>query len=262
MASAPDKSKEFAPRQLAELSALADGSLAADRRAAVREQIAASPELSELYERERQVVEMLHEARASARAPASLRSAIAASRPPARVRAQRRIVFGGAFAGALAVVALALVLVLPAGTPGAPSISDAAALAVRGIAAPAPVPDPTAPDAKLGDKLGDIYFPNWKRSFGWRAVGQRSDHIGGRLALTVYYGGHGHRVAYTIVDAPALAQPAATLTRLHGGEYRTLMVGGRLVVTWQRENHTCVLSGHGVPASVLRRLAAWKAQQA
>jgi hypothetical protein len=258
MASAADK-PEITHKQLAELSALADGSLDPARRPAVQEGIAASRELSALYERERHVVALLHEARAADRAPARLRAPIEAQRPSARVRVRRRVGYGGALVGALAAVALALVLILPAGTPGGPSVSQAAALAIRGAAGPAPASDPSHPGLKLAGGFADVYFPDWARSFGWRAVGQRRDRIDGRLAVTVYYAWQGHRVAYTIVDAPALPVPGAPVTRLRGTSFRTLTLDGRLVVTWRRNNHTCVLSGSGVPGPVLRRLAAWTA---
>jgi anti-sigma factor RsiW len=257
MASAADKSG-IDSKQLADLSALADGSLDPSRVSEVRDRIAASPELTALYERERQVVQILHEARAADRAPASLRLALERARPPARVQARRRIAFGGAFAAALAAFALAAVLILPSGTPGAPSVSEAAALAVRGVAAPPPVTDPSAPGTKLDASLGDIYFPDWTQRFGWHAIGQRSDRLNGRRALTVFYSWHGHRIAYTIVDAPALPRPSASANNVTGTEYQTLQLGDRLVVTWRRDDHTCVLSaGPGIPSSVLRRLAAW-----
>ena len=119
-------------RELADLSALADGTIDPARRAEVEAHIAASPELSTLYERERRVVEMLHHAAVTDRAPAALRARIEAQRPKPAVRARRRVGYAGALAGALAAVALALVLILPGGTPGSPSVSDAAALAVTG----------------------------------------------------------------------------------------------------------------------------------
>jgi len=40
---------------------------------------------------------------------------------------------------------------------------------------------------------------------------------------------------------------------------RTLILDGRLVVTWRRAGHTCVLSGTAMPAAQLQRLAAWEA---
>lgn len=261
MAFAADKS-EPSSRELADLSALADGTLDPARNAEVEARIKASPEMSARYERERRVVDLLHQARASDRAPAALRARIDASRPTPRVRARRRIVLGGSLAGAIAVVALALALILPAGTPGAPSVSQAAALGSLGAAAPAPAPDPQALGLKLGLPVGDVYFPDWSNRFGWHAVGQRTDYINGRVAVTVYYQFHGKRLAYTIVGAPALAAPAAATRVLNGTELRTLHVGGRLVVTWRRANHTCVLSGPGVSVAELQKLASWRVPDA
>src|SRR2546430_7844994 len=148
------------PRVLADLSALADGSLDPARRDEVSARISASPELSALYERERRVVELLHEARATDRAPAGLRARIEAQRPSRPVRARRRMVLGGGLVGALAAVGLALALILPAGTPGAPSVSQAASLAMLGANSPAPTADPSPP-AKLDARVEDGYFPNW-----------------------------------------------------------------------------------------------------
>ena len=244
--------------ELAELSALADGTLDPERRATVEAHISASPELSALYERERRVVTALHQARESERAPTALRARIEAGRPTKRTRTRRRIAFAGGLAGALAVVALALVLALPGGTPGAPSVSDAAALAVRGPVQSAPVPDPSNPGARLRQSVGDVYFPNWTNSFHWHAVGARTDELDGRKAVTVYYDWKGRRVAYTIVASPALAQPSAHRTWRDGTELRTLTKDGRLVVTWRRGNVTCVLSASGVTAAELQKLAAWK----
>jgi anti-sigma factor RsiW len=249
---------DITPRQLAELSALADGTLDPARRAEVQARISASPELTVLYERERRVVEVLHESR-SVRAPARLRARIQAERPSRKTLARRRTGYVGALAGALAAVVLALVLILPAGTPGAPSVSQAAGLAALGPVGPAPVPDGMAP-ANLETRIQDVYFPNWAARFGWRAVGQRTDHINGRLAVTVYYEWHGKRLAYTIVGTPVLATPAATVTKLNGTQLRTLPLRGRQVVTWRHAGHTCVLSGSGgVPTAELQKLAAWDA---
>jgi hypothetical protein len=247
---------ELTPKQMADLSALADDTLAPARRAEVQAWIASSPELTALYERERRVVELVHAARSTDRAPARLRARIEAERPTPRVRARSRLTYGGALAGALAALALALVLILPAGTPGAPSVSQAAALALRGPAAPAPVP------ARLGvnlrQSIGDLYFPDWTKRFGWRAVGERTDTINGRHAVTVYYQWHTRRIAYTIVAAPALPVPPARVSLLQGTSLRTLSLDHRLVVTWRRKNHTCVLSGVGVPSAELHKLAAWR----
>jgi hypothetical protein len=247
------------PRELADLSALADGSLAPDRRDEVQARIAASPELSALYANERRVVELLGEPANRPPAPASLKARIDAERPSTASRRRRSAAYGGALAGALAVLVLALVLLIPSGGPGGPSVSEAAALAARGVSAAAPAPDPSAPGVKLSRNIEDVYFPNWAARFGWTAVGQRVDYVGGRRAVTVFYDWKGKRIAYTIVAAPALGQPSAPLTQLNGTTLRTFTMNGRYVVTWRRAGHTCVLSGDGVPVAVLQTLAAWQA---
>src|SRR5438874_10279143 len=114
MASSADE-QSFTAAQLADLSALADGSLDPSRRDDVQAWIASSPELSAMYERERRTVEILHRARAADRAPLALRERIEAQRPKARARARRRLGLGGALATGLALFALALVLILPSG---------------------------------------------------------------------------------------------------------------------------------------------------
>jgi hypothetical protein len=49
------------------------------------------------------------------------------------------------------------------------------------------------------------------------------------------------------------------MTVRNGITLRALTVNGRVVVTWRRSGHTCVLSGPGVSASSLQALAAWTA---
>lgn len=248
---------DLTAKQLADLSALADGTLDRARRGEVEAWVASSPELGALYERERRAVEILHRARATDRAPAALRARIESERPSSRARNRRRFAYGGALAGAVAVVVLALALIVPTGTPGGPSVSQAAALALGGPMAAAPAPDPRYPASRLKTDVEEVYFPNWANAFGWHPVGTRIDHISGHQAVTVYYERRGKRMAYTIVSAPALKLPAASVTTVRGTEMRTFTLDGRWIVTWRRNDHTCVLSGKGVPPSVMRTLAAW-----
>ena len=239
-----------------DISALADGTLDPARREQVKARIAGSPELTALYEREHSVVALLHEARARDRAPAALRERIDRA-GTAHARGRRRPapvnrLLGGLVAAAVVVVAL--VLLLPAGSPGAPSVSQAAALATRGATAPAPGADPDQ-TRKLGTNVENLYFPDWATSNGWRAVGERRDHLNGRPATTVFYEKDGVRIAYTIVGAPALKAPSGgTWTK---GGYRKLTLDGRQVVTWQNAGKTCVLSAAGpnVPKPGLLALA-------
>jgi len=258
--SANANTPEIKAEEMRDLSALADGSIDPARRDEVESRIAASPELSALYARERRIVELLHSARTTDRAPDALRARIAAQRPKRTVAARRRLSYGGGLVAALAVAALAIALLLPGGSPGAPSLGEAASLATRGPAMPAPPADADQP-GKLETLFQGIYFPDWT-NFHWRASGQRSDTINGRPVTTVYYDWKGHRIAYTIVGAPALKTPNAQVRTLKGVELRTLTIGGRVVVTWIEANHTCVLSATGVPVDKLQNLAAWEGSAA
>jgi hypothetical protein len=245
------------PRQLIDLSALADGSLDPRRRQAVERWIADSPHRRSLYERERATVEMLRDA-AAEHAPARLRMQVVSLRAGRAARARRARGYA-ALTGALAAAAAALTLLLPGGTPGSPSVSEAAQLALRGPTTRAPVPDPTDPRIKLDQRLEGLYFPNWSGTLGWRPVGARRDRLDGRPVVTVYYERQGLSVAYTIVGAPALAHPAAPVTQLARVALQVLGVRGRTVVTWRRADHTCVLSASAVPVGMLEQLADWPA---
>jgi hypothetical protein len=255
-------SQEPSASVLADLSALADGTLDPVREAAVRDLIAGSPELRERYDRERFAIAALHATLAD-RAPERLRARIETQRRAVQRSRGGWLVAGGrlAYAGTaavLAAVALAIVLLLPGGTPGGPSVSQAAALALRGSVAPAPLPDPKHPYAKLRQDVQDVYFPNWADGFGWRAVGMRTDRFGDRRAVTVYYARNNQEIAYTILAMPALPRPGTQVQIVNATALQSLEVGKRLVVTWRRAGHTCVLSGTGVALAELSDLAAWK----
>jgi hypothetical protein len=243
------------PRVMADLSALADGSLDQKRAEAVSELIASSPELRERYEREQRAVSVLRQVHDD-RAPHSLRLAIEARRHAAPRRRARLLSAGALVATVAATVAL-LVLLLPGGSPGAPSVSQAAELALRGPALPSPA---RASHVKLNKDVEEVYFPNWDWSH-WRASGARTDRLRGRLAVTVYYTNTRdlRQIAYTILGAPPLRWPGSRMTYLHGIELQTLVRNGRLIITWRRSGHTCVLSGSGVTVAELAKLAGWKA---
>lgn len=242
--------------KLADLSALADGSLPLRRRSEVEAWIADSSERSAQYERERWVVERLNATQHSVHAPARLHARIGASRPQPRPAVRWRLTYGRALSAAVAAAAALIVFVLPAGTPGAPSLSQAAAVAARGPVLPAPADDPHHPATQLAQGVDGVYFPNWSRSLHWRAVGQRSDRLGNRRAVTVYYQWQGRRIAYTIISAPALSGPRGVLMTGGGIAVRALSMAGRNLVTWRRSGDTCVLSGRGVSPRALERLAA------
>ncbi len=94
--------------EIAELAALADGSLAPERRAAVQARVAASSDLADrLAEQERAVI-LARTAAAEVDAPAALRARIDAQRRARRAPVSRRVAMVGAAAAAVAVAAIAL----------------------------------------------------------------------------------------------------------------------------------------------------------
>jgi anti-sigma-K factor RskA len=94
--------------QLAELAALADGSLAPERRAELEAQIAESPELAELLAEQERAVGFARSAASEVEAPAGLRARVDARRRARRVPGWRRPVLIGAAAAAAVVVAVAV----------------------------------------------------------------------------------------------------------------------------------------------------------
>jgi anti-sigma factor RsiW len=217
-------------RDIAEVAALADGSLPAERRPDVERRVAASPELTASLERQRRAIKAVHAG--AAQAPAGLRARI--ERPPSPPRRRPRAIALG-LAGVAAAVLLALLL-LPG--PEAPSVAEAAALAAR---------PPTAAAPERLPAVEGVRFPHWEQRFDWRAAGVRSDRLGGRRATTVYYRYDGHQIGYTIVGGGALGSRSG---------FHSLRIGGRAVVTWRRRGHTCVLSGR-VHRRTLLRLASY-----
>jgi hypothetical protein len=170
-------------------------------------------------------------------APLSLRARVDTQRlaaPPLRAPRRRATLWRG-LAGATAAAVAAAALLLPGGSPGAPSISEAAQLGLR----PAEVHTHLAArDAsQVLTTVDGLRFPSWTGQ-GWAPTGARADTLHGRPTKTVFYDApDGTRVAYTIVGGHALdgtpTQPFAVRT-----EHRD----GRWVVTWRRDGHTCVLT--------------------
>jgi hypothetical protein len=93
-------------QEIVELAALADGSLAPDRRAALETRVAESPELSDRLAEQQRAVDLARSAAAEVEAPATLRARIEAP-GRARHRPMRRRV-GLIAAGAAAVLAVAV----------------------------------------------------------------------------------------------------------------------------------------------------------
>jgi hypothetical protein len=159
-------------------------------------------------------------------------------------------------------VALALVLVLSGGSSSNPSVADTTALAQKAPTQAAPAAVPGDP-ALLRARVDDVPFPNYSEKFGWKAAGARRDNPSGRGATTVFYEKGARTIAYTIVSDGALDPPQdARATTRDGVVYRTFRAGGRAVVTWERDGHTCVLSSRAARPGELVALADWRGKGA
>jgi anti-sigma factor RsiW len=236
-----------------DLARLADGTLPADRARALKARVAESPELRAMLDEQRSALDAVRAL--TDPAPAALRARVEnARRRPAPAARARRFGLAGAFAAGLAALVVALVAILPSGA-GGPTLSEAAALSVKPSVAAAPRHDF---DGALSLNIDGVPYPYWEDSLGWNATGMRTDTISGRPATTVFYEKGSKRVGYTIVSGKPVSVPSgATVTVRHGLPFRTLGVGGRTVVTWERKDHSCVLSGAGVSRAELLRLASW-----
>jgi len=102
---------EAGGQELAELAALADGSLPADRRGALEERVAASPELFDRLSEQQRAVGLAQSAAAEVKAPDDLRARIEARRHARPARAPRRVLLAGA-AAVTVVGAVALGLIV------------------------------------------------------------------------------------------------------------------------------------------------------
>jgi anti-sigma factor RsiW len=245
-------------REAEELAALADGSLAPERRAALEARVAASPRLRALLREQEEAVAAVR-LRAEP-APQRLHDAIV--RMPERPRRLRPA--GAAVAVVTAVAAAAVgALVLPA-LPGseqaAPTLAAATALGARSITSARPVSRPSTGKGHpmlAGVGVEGVRYPDWRREYGFRAIGSRTDRLGSRRATTVFYVKGGRRVAYTVLSGGPVNIPRGSRPVRWKGKLRHVFTAnGRVAVTWQRRGHTCIVSGHGLRRHVLVKLTA------
>jgi anti-sigma factor RsiW len=243
----------------AELARFADGTLPEERRAVVERAVAESPALQERLREQRHALDVVHAAVHEVAAPLSLRARVEAERRGRRAapRARRRYVV---VAVAAAAVVLAVLVALPSGSPGGPSVVQAAAIGLQPPTAAAPGRyDHTT--ALLDARESGVPFPNWAQAFGWSPVGVRTDEVKGRGTTTVYYERGGKRLTYTIVSGNELDLPKGMWKgEKNGVKLWALQSGPRTVLVWERKGHTCVMSSMGVSRAELAKLAAWKAQ--
>jgi hypothetical protein len=255
---------DLSPEDEAALAALADGRLSMAERVALEGRMDSEPELAAALGRQRAALSVITSAVEGTSAPLALRARIEAlqAQPPPprswreRMRESLAAIPLRAIAGATAAAAVAIALVVSGSGPGLNDVISAASGSPTAAIAPFP-----AQSKLLNEQIEGVRFPNYAGKFGWKATGSRTDEIDGRRTRTVYYSKDGRTIAYTIVGGEALPEPktARPATR-EGTRLRSLEAKGRNVVTWRRQDHTCVLSGKGVPSGELLTLAGWHAK--
>jgi hypothetical protein len=233
-----------------DLAHLADGTLDPGRGERVERSVADSHELQARLRDQRRAVAAMRTL-GSGRAPLALRLRRRALSPPPRPRSR---LLGLGLASVLGAVAL-MFATLGGGHAGL-TAADAATLAA------------SPPTASVAEPVGDaatlpsvsaagLPFPYWEDHFGWVATGVRRDSVDGRLLTTVFYSRDGRRIAYTIVPGTRLPDARGAETIKRGGiVVHAFADDGRLIVTWLRRGHTCVLSGSDVSLGELTALAA------
>ncbi|MBI5106882.1 MAG: hypothetical protein HZB46_18195 [Solirubrobacterales bacterium] len=196
---------------------------------------------------------------ADVRAPLPLRERLEHQRTAtAPARRRRRAALGALLAGGTAMVLALALLVLPGGTPGAPSVVEAARLGVKPPEEGAPARDSANPRLLLAEEAG-IRFPAWQ-AFDWNPTGKREDELDGRDVTTVFYKtAKGAPVAYSIVDGDALDRPSGTTKDVEGVDVTYRRDGDRWLVTWERDGHTCIITAPAkVPLDKLLELPGWE----
>jgi hypothetical protein len=236
-----------------ELLLFVDGGLDAERRSAIETRAAEHADVARRIALIRAGRDRVLEAAADTEAPFELRRRIdgLAQRPR---RAPRRWRPFAVLAGAAATAAVLVVLVIGGGGPSVGDVLDAAGQS------PAAVVTPTRGPLLDVDVEG-TRFPNYEEKFGWRAAGQHTDEVDGRLVRTVDYRKDGETVSYSIVAGEALAEPDGQDLEAEGMQLRR--IGDGVAVTWRRGGHTCVMKAStGVAVDTVAELAAWKAKGA
>ncbi len=192
-----------------------------------------------------------------ARAGGATNPSTRGSRRSLSLRLPPRLAAGAAFAVA---VALVLVLVLTTGGGGsAPTVLQASSAGLRAVTNGAPVESPRNPHL-LAVSAAGISYPYWGGRLGWRALGARTDTVGGRIVTTVFYtNSHSRRIGYSIVAGGVLPiPPGSTSVQRHGVSFHVLHRASPTIITWREAGHTCILTARGISAATLMRLATWQ----
>ncbi len=164
--------------------------------------------------------------------------------------------------GAIAVVAVIVMAIAfgGGGSSGAAALTVGQAVAPTLRAATLPAPrESLTRHAQLEAAVGGVPFPYWGERFGWHSTGARADRINGHTVKTVFYANSGgQRVGYAIFAGAPIPKTGGVVAWRGGVSYRLFDKHGVTVVTWLRDGHLCVVSGHGVSGATLLGLASWR----
>jgi hypothetical protein len=177
--------------------------------------------------------------------------------PWATLGARRSLVPRLASAAALAAVVVAVLAIVLGGGGSSLSVPQTTALTLSHPTTAAPR-EMKPGSGELVAAVQGVHFPYWEERFGWRSTGERTDKLQGRAVTTVFYANRGgQRIGYAIVAGSAPSLTGGSVKWLGGHAYRLLGGSGSRTVMWLRSGRLCVLSGRGVAAGTLLRLASW-----
>ena len=161
---------------------------------------------------------------------------------------------GGAVAAATA-AGVAAAIVLPGALSADPTVGDASALSREPPTQGAPGGDPNVPQ-RLDAEVDGVAFPDYAAKFGWQhaALARTSWTTAKRPpSTTTRAAGRSPTRSWRATRSThrqARARPAAAASTTAPSE-----IDDRVVVTWERGGHTCVLSAESVDAEELIALA-------
>jgi hypothetical protein len=228
-----------------ELAALADGTLGAERRREIENQLGNSELIRESIQRQRAAIELTREIEVSA--SDALHNRVAEMTSNAAPRKRSRLAIGG-FAAAAAAAAVALVLVFGFGS-SAPTVDQVVATVAPGATSEAPATDPSDPKM-LDVSVGSVQFPTWENEGGWWATGARSEQIQGRQVETVFYKNDDNAtMKYSVVDGAPIDSLDSSTAR-----YELTGSGDTRRIVWRAGGHTCIIEAQGVDSDQLERL--------
>jgi hypothetical protein len=174
----------------------------------------------------------------------------------ARTRFEGRALGTGLAAAAVS-IAVVLAVVLSSTGGARSSLSLRAAATPTLLAATAPAPRERAHTDSLVAAVGNVHFPYWAESLGWRSTGARHDTLGGRSVTTVFYAHGQARVGYAIYAVPSPRSSDGAVRTQDGTAYHVLSSNGTAIISWLRSGHLCVMSSRRASVADLIRLAAW-----